>query len=201
MRKRALPIVAVPLVALVGTATAVRSPDYLDERPLETADGGRGRAFRDVTWDRAPDSAKKPWTRFVATHGGTWVILWGHLIAGSDWQLEASWSTNGGSTWSAPATVFSTATTTFGEHHIGVDARGTWVITGVAGDPSGGDTDVWVVRSSDPTVGWSAPVLLDPTNDNTPVASTLSDRHPHTTVSPAGRSTSALRTFPRGPNG
>jgi MYXO-CTERM domain-containing protein len=76
MRKRALATIAVPLVALVGTATAVRSPDYLDERPLETADGGRGRAFRDVTWDRAPDSAKKAWTRFLVTHAGTWRTQW-----------------------------------------------------------------------------------------------------------------------------
>ncbi|HUQ05315.1 MAG TPA: DUF4215 domain-containing protein [Kofleriaceae bacterium] len=76
MRKRALATVAVPLVALVGTATAVRSPDYLDERPLETADGGRGRAFRDVTWDRAPGSAKKAWASFLTTHGGTWRTQW-----------------------------------------------------------------------------------------------------------------------------
>ena len=76
MRKRALSIVAVPLVALVGTATAVRSPDYLDERPLETATGGRGRAFRDVTWDRAPDSAKKAWSKFLAATPGTWRSQW-----------------------------------------------------------------------------------------------------------------------------
>ncbi|KAB2887685.1 MAG: hypothetical protein F9K40_21155, partial [Kofleriaceae bacterium] len=76
MRKRALATIAVPLVALAGTAAAVRSPDYLDERPLETADGGRGRAYRDVTWDRAPASAKKAWTHFLATSGGTWRSQW-----------------------------------------------------------------------------------------------------------------------------
>ncbi len=75
MRKRALAYVAVPLLAMAGTATAVRSPDYLEERPLETADGGRGRAFRDVTWDRAPDSAKKAWQRFLAG-GGAWRAQW-----------------------------------------------------------------------------------------------------------------------------
>ncbi len=76
MRKRALATIAVPLVALAGTASAVRSPDYLDERPLETADGGRGRAYRAVTWDRAPDAAKKGWTQFLAASGGTWRAQW-----------------------------------------------------------------------------------------------------------------------------
>ena len=78
MRKRALATVASitpsALVALAGIAGAVRQPDYLDERPLET--GGRGRAFRDVTWDRTPSSMKKAWTAFTDAHHGTWRSQW-----------------------------------------------------------------------------------------------------------------------------
>ena len=58
MKKRALATIALPLAALTGTATAVRSPEYLDERPLETATGQRGRAQRGITWDQAPASAE-----------------------------------------------------------------------------------------------------------------------------------------------
>jgi MYXO-CTERM domain-containing protein len=78
MRKRAFATVAVPLVALAGTATALRAPDYLEERPLETATGGRGRASRDVVWDRAPAATKKAWTNFVAAHG-SWRAQWDRL--------------------------------------------------------------------------------------------------------------------------
>ncbi len=75
MRKRALATVAIPLVALAGTATAVRGPDYLDERPLETAVGGRGRSARDVSWDRTPAAANKAWDVFLAG-GGAWRAQW-----------------------------------------------------------------------------------------------------------------------------
>jgi len=75
MKKRTLATIALPLAALTSTATAVRNPDYLDERPLETASGQRGRAGRTVTWDVAPPAAKKAWTRFVAG-GGSWRAQW-----------------------------------------------------------------------------------------------------------------------------
>ncbi len=75
MRKRTFASIAVPLAALVGTAAGFQQPDHLDERPLETADGGRGRAHRDVAWDRVPASAKKAWDAFVAG-GGAWRSQW-----------------------------------------------------------------------------------------------------------------------------
>ena len=78
MKKRALATIALPLAALTSTATAVRGPEYLDERPLETATGQRGRAFRDITWDRAPASAQRAWTGFVAG-GGQWRAQWDRL--------------------------------------------------------------------------------------------------------------------------
>jgi MYXO-CTERM domain-containing protein len=91
MKKRALATIALPLAALTSTATAVRKPDYLDERPLETATGQRGRAARDIMWDRAPASAQRAWDRFLAG-GGQWRVqfdrttevplrIWGEGIA------------------------------------------------------------------------------------------------------------------------
>ncbi len=75
MKKLALASIALPIATLTGTASAVRSPDYLDERPLETATGQRGRASRDITWDRAPASAQRAWATFVAG-GGRWRAQW-----------------------------------------------------------------------------------------------------------------------------
>ncbi len=60
---------------LVGsTASAYRQPDYLDERPLETADGERGRLLRPATI-ATPGKQAAAWAAFRAAHG-SWRALW-----------------------------------------------------------------------------------------------------------------------------
>lgn len=60
---------------LVGsTASAYRQPDYLDERPLETADGERGRLVRPATI-ATPGKQAAAWDEFRAAHG-SWRALW-----------------------------------------------------------------------------------------------------------------------------
>lgn len=64
---------AIPALLLATNAAALRQPEYLAERPLETAQG-RGRLHAPTSW-KAPDAAKKAWTKFVDRHG-TWQAIW-----------------------------------------------------------------------------------------------------------------------------
>lgn len=66
--------IALPTLLFAGQASAVRNPDYLDERPLETAQGNRGRITRLVDW-QAPRASADLWRRFTAAHG-SWQAMW-----------------------------------------------------------------------------------------------------------------------------
>jgi cysteine-rich repeat protein len=74
MKRGHLVATALPAILLASTAHAVRQPDYLDERPLETATGGKGRFHRAGTYT-TPASAKASFDRFRAAHG-SWKALW-----------------------------------------------------------------------------------------------------------------------------
>ena len=76
MRKRIFAAAAAVPFALAGIAGAVRNPEWLDERPLEIESGPRGRAGRDVVWDRAPAGAGAAWADFLAAQPGTWRVQW-----------------------------------------------------------------------------------------------------------------------------
>jgi hypothetical protein len=77
MRIRTLAaMAALPALLLAGTAHAVRNPDIVSERQLETAKGAPARTHAPVSWDQAPafiDAA--PWRSFLAEHG-EWRSLW-----------------------------------------------------------------------------------------------------------------------------
>ena len=74
MKREHLLATALPAILLASTAHAVRQPDHLDERPLETATGGKGRAHRAGTY-QTPAAAKAAFDRFRAAYG-SWKALW-----------------------------------------------------------------------------------------------------------------------------
>ena len=74
MKLRHVAAVTLPALLLGSSAEAVRKPDHLDERSIETAQGPRGRASRVTTW-RTPDAARTAWGAFV-TRRGPWRALW-----------------------------------------------------------------------------------------------------------------------------
>ena len=74
MKRGHLVATALPAILLASTAHAVRQPDYLDERPLETATGGKGRYHRSPTYT-TPASAKAAFAAFRATYG-SWKAIW-----------------------------------------------------------------------------------------------------------------------------
>ena len=67
-------VATLPALLLATDALAVRQPDRLDERPVETAIG-RGRLFAPTSW-QVPASAAKAWTRLTDTHGRRWQAVW-----------------------------------------------------------------------------------------------------------------------------
>lgn len=63
-----------PALLLAADASAVRQPEYLDERPIEPASGARGRLNRDTGWT-APAKAARAWSDFTHAHGA-WQAVW-----------------------------------------------------------------------------------------------------------------------------
>ena len=63
-----------PALLFAADAAAVRQPEYLDERPVETASGARGRLARATGWD-APRAQDRLWQDFTAAHGD-WRAVW-----------------------------------------------------------------------------------------------------------------------------
>jgi MYXO-CTERM domain-containing protein len=63
-----------PALLFAVDATAARQPEYLDERPVETAAGARGRLVRATAWT-APAASARHWQNFVDAHGA-WRALW-----------------------------------------------------------------------------------------------------------------------------
>lgn len=63
-----------PALLFAADAAATRQPDYLDERPVETAAGARGRSYRDIGW-QAPASMARLWQDFIDAHGD-WRGMW-----------------------------------------------------------------------------------------------------------------------------
>jgi len=66
--------IVLPALLVAHEAAAVRNPDYLSERPLETAKGARGRLVRPVEYQPRPAAAAS-WQRFLAAHG-SWTAVW-----------------------------------------------------------------------------------------------------------------------------
>ncbi len=73
MKLRTLAL-ALPALLFAADADAVRQPEYLTERPLETAGGARGRIARNVVW-QAPRAQARAWQDFLDAHG-RWRAQW-----------------------------------------------------------------------------------------------------------------------------
>ncbi len=74
MKLRSLLATALPAMLFASTAHAVRQPDYLAERPLETAGGSPGRNLV-RTASKAPTTATARWRAFAGKHGA-WTAVW-----------------------------------------------------------------------------------------------------------------------------
>lgn len=67
--------IALPALLMAHEAGAVRNPDYLVERPLETAQGAAGRLTRVVDYT-APKAQLGVWAAFKSRHGVAWQGMW-----------------------------------------------------------------------------------------------------------------------------
>lgn len=110
----------------------------------------------------------------LATDGeGVWVATWTSTESfagtyGSDRDVFVARSTDNGATWSAPLPLNTNAASDWGDDRgarIAADHNGNWVAvwasTESLGSTLGGDRDIFVARSSDSGLTWSAPMVLN----------------------------------------
>ncbi|MCP4645667.1 MAG: hypothetical protein GY851_34800, partial [bacterium] len=122
----------------------------------------------------------------IATDGaGNWIAVWesseNFSGAGTDRDILVSRSTDNGATWTASVPLNTTATTdSSGDYapRITTDGAGNWVTVWCSYEDlsgAGTDGDIFMSRSTDAGVTWTAPALL-----NTDAATdSESDTHPH----------------------
>lgn len=126
-------------------------------------------AAHDSGWDAAPHIA--------SAGNGTAVAVWESASSlggsiGSDLDILFARSTDGGATWTAPATLNRNAASDSGSDsvpRIATDGGGTWVAVwesteDVAGSGAN-DPEVLVARSTDDGRTWSEPALLNSDGD------------------------------------
>jgi cysteine-rich repeat protein len=133
---------------LVGAPTRAATPVFGPPLPVNAV------AASDTAVDGAPR---------LATDGqGTWLTVWATTGAfGADSDVLSARSTDHGISWTSPVPVNGSAATdeTFDfAPAIATDGAGTWVVVWAA--TNGGDTDIFVARSTNAGTTWSAPAPL-----------------------------------------
>jgi len=122
---------------------------------------------------------------------GNWVVVWmTNGLFGSDLDVVSARSNNLGATWTAPASVKTTAATDGIAQDespaIATDGQGRWLVVWESNDPLGGtigvDYDILVARSDDNGANWTPAV---PANSNA-AGDTAFDAKPNLATDAAG---------------
>jgi len=125
---------------------------------------------------------------------GNWIAVWHSTnslggTVGADYDVLFARSEDNGLTWSAPAALNSNAATDTGQDEnpqVLSDGTGTWVAVWFSSDSLGGtltyNWDIFVARSTDDGLTWSAPAAL---NTNA-VTDAGSDMYPRLTTDGMG---------------
>ncbi len=146
-----------------------------------TNGGASWSAPQPIHLDAASDGANDDHPQIATNGTGTWVVVWdANARTGTDRDVFAARSVDGGFTWSAPAALAATAATDRGTDQrpqLATDGEGRWLVVWASNDTLGGTTgndfDVLVARSTDGAATWTPAGAL---NTNATTDRGLDDR-------------------------